>query len=352
MHRISRGGDEIEFLVESPRLFVFRVDGEGANAGNLRGLERALHGIFQEGLPDALTVPAAIYGKTREQHDRDGVTRQPFGETFRRLFTGHLADRERVVADDGIAHQADIGLCSTGLLVLPCVTLEITVQFLLAAVESFNPVIGAELFNAAISLIRPGIKKSGLFQKALQAGKRTGRGVERFRESFTLRGVETEGPPVRQRLIGARECAFQHEFADRAMGSRSRSLQRALCILRQAQVELFAACGACGHSFLLIVTLTTLPDNVKTTDANLFRGKKCIRCIRDLEIRVQSYFLIRMTAKGRSVKIIAFIRQAAIGDALIPHETRVDFVIRHRQALRLRFPRESDCRRRGNSQKI
>jgi EcoEI R protein C-terminal len=48
---------------------------------------------------------------------------------------------------------------------------------------------------------------------------------------------------------------------------------------------------------------------------------------RDLEIRVQSYFLIRMTAKGRSVKIIAFIRQAAIGDALIPHETRVNAAI-------------------------
>jgi type I restriction enzyme R subunit len=34
-----------------------------------------------------------------------------------------------------------------------------------------------------------------------------------------------------------------------------------------------------------------------------------------------------MTAKGRSVKIIAFIRQAAIGDALIPHETRVNAAI-------------------------
>lgn len=101
MHRISRGGDEIEFLVESPRLFVFRVDGEGANAGNLRGLERALHGIFQEGLPDALTVPAAICGKKREQHDRDGVTRQPFGETYRRLFTGHLADLEPLQCLEG-----------------------------------------------------------------------------------------------------------------------------------------------------------------------------------------------------------------------------------------------------------
>jgi hypothetical protein len=50
------------------------------------------------------------------------------------------------------------------------------------------------------------------------------------------------------------------------MGSGGRGPQSALCILRQAKIELFAACGACGHSFLLpILTLTILPDNVKTT---------------------------------------------------------------------------------------
>lgn len=150
VHGIGRGGDEIEFLVESAGLFVFRVDGECADAGDLRGLERAPHGVLQQCLTDTLAMPAPIHGKTREQHDRDRVTREPLGEAFARLFTGHLADRERVIANDGIADEADIGLRSTGLLVLPRVAQEIAVQFLPAAVESFNPVIGAELFNAAV----------------------------------------------------------------------------------------------------------------------------------------------------------------------------------------------------------
>ena len=34
----------------------------------------------------------------------------------------------------------------------------------------------------------------------LQAGKRPGRGVERIREGFPLRGIESEGPPVRERF--------------------------------------------------------------------------------------------------------------------------------------------------------
>jgi hypothetical protein len=42
-----------------------------------------------------------------------------------------------------------MGLGSPGLLALPCVAEEIPVQFLTAAVKSFNPVIGSELFNAA-----------------------------------------------------------------------------------------------------------------------------------------------------------------------------------------------------------
>ena len=78
------------------------------------------------------------------------MTREHLDEAFGRLLTGHLADRERLIANDGIADEADIGLHGTGLLVLPRVAQEIAVQFLPAAVESFNPVIGAELFNAAV----------------------------------------------------------------------------------------------------------------------------------------------------------------------------------------------------------
>jgi hypothetical protein len=35
MHRIGRGGDEIEFLVEAPSLLILRMHREGADAGNV-----------------------------------------------------------------------------------------------------------------------------------------------------------------------------------------------------------------------------------------------------------------------------------------------------------------------------
>jgi len=65
VHGIGKGGDEIEFLVASAGLFVFRVDGECADAGDARGLERAPHGALQQCFTDTLAVPAPIHGKTR-----------------------------------------------------------------------------------------------------------------------------------------------------------------------------------------------------------------------------------------------------------------------------------------------
>lgn len=59
-------------------------------------------------------------------------------------------------------------------------------------------------------------------------------------ECFPLRAVETEGPPVSQRLIRACERTFQHEFAERTMGSHRRGVQRTFRVLGQAQIKLFA----------------------------------------------------------------------------------------------------------------
>src|SRR5271167_2546542 len=43
MHRVRRGGDEIEFQVKAPRFLVFRVYRKGAYAGNVGRLQRAQH---------------------------------------------------------------------------------------------------------------------------------------------------------------------------------------------------------------------------------------------------------------------------------------------------------------------
>jgi hypothetical protein len=76
-------GDEIEMLVEASGVVVFGVNREGADAGDVGGLQGALHGIAQERFANALALPAAIDGQAREQHDGHGMFGQAFGQAFR-----------------------------------------------------------------------------------------------------------------------------------------------------------------------------------------------------------------------------------------------------------------------------
>jgi len=46
MHRIGRGRNEIEFLVEASGLLILRMNRERTNAGNVGGLDGTLHCIF------------------------------------------------------------------------------------------------------------------------------------------------------------------------------------------------------------------------------------------------------------------------------------------------------------------
>ena len=127
------------------------MDRQRADAGNVGRLERALHRVSEERLPDTLALPASSHREPRKQHDRYRVAGQTLGQPLRPFLAGDLSDRERVVADDRITDETDIGLRRACLLIGPGVAEQITVQFLPAAVETFEIVIGTELFNAAFS---------------------------------------------------------------------------------------------------------------------------------------------------------------------------------------------------------
>jgi len=148
MHRIGRGGDEIESFVEAPGFLVLRVNGEGSDARYLGRPQCAMNGILQKRLSDALAVPALIDGQTRKQHDWHGTTGDAPGQAPRRFFARNLPHYQRVIADDGFADETDVGLRRTGLLVGPRIAQQVSVQFFPAAVEAFGGVIGPELFNA------------------------------------------------------------------------------------------------------------------------------------------------------------------------------------------------------------
>src|SRR5580704_9479308 len=142
MHRISGGGDELEFLIEAFGLIILSMNGEGADASNVRRLNGALHGVAQESLSDALALRAIINRQARKQHNRHRMAGEALGKTFGRFFSGDLPNSKGVIADNGTTHQADISLCRSRLLVGPGESQQIAVEFLPAAVKTLNLVIG------------------------------------------------------------------------------------------------------------------------------------------------------------------------------------------------------------------
>ena len=75
---------------------------------------------------------------------------EPFGQALWCFLAGNLADRKRVISDNGAARHADVGLRRARLLIHPGIAQQVTIKFFSAAVESFNRVIGPQLFNAAV----------------------------------------------------------------------------------------------------------------------------------------------------------------------------------------------------------
>lgn len=119
MHWVGRRGDEIEFQIKAPRLFILRMHCKRPDASDVGRLKRAQHRVFEQRLAHALAVPAMVYGETREQHDGNRMARQTFGQALRRVVAYHMADSKSVIADDGIPCDTEICLGCACLLILP-----------------------------------------------------------------------------------------------------------------------------------------------------------------------------------------------------------------------------------------
>jgi hypothetical protein len=74
---VARLADESEALIIRPRLIIVRMHGEGADAGDVGRLQRAVHRILEEARPPAL--PPGSNRQAREQHDRHRMASQALG---------------------------------------------------------------------------------------------------------------------------------------------------------------------------------------------------------------------------------------------------------------------------------
>src|SRR5215472_8190007 len=162
------------------------MDRKGSYAGYVGGLQRSQHRIFKQRPANALPLPTPIHCKTRQQHDGHRMTRESLFQTFRRFLVGNVTHGKRVVADDGIACNPDIGLCGACLLVLPRVAKQVAVQLFSAAVEVFNVMIRTQLFNVAGLGHRcgPASKNPGSFRSRSRLGSGRGGASSAVRNAF------------------------------------------------------------------------------------------------------------------------------------------------------------------------
>jgi hypothetical protein len=114
------------------------------------------------------------------------------------------------------------------------------------------------------SLTRSGVEESRFFEKLLQVGQGARRSIQRRQERLPLCGVKPKRPPVGKSFIRARQSAFQHELAHGAMRYRRRCLQDALRVAGESQVKLLRTGGVRWHDITFILSLASMPDNVKT----------------------------------------------------------------------------------------
>jgi len=124
------------------------VNRKRSNAGDLRRLQRAQHGVLEQAAAEALALPGGCHGKPRQQHDGHGMMRQTLGQPFRRLGVLHLTHHQRVVAGDLFLRQGDVGLRRSGPLVLKRVPYQEAVERFPAAIERVDGVVAPQLFDA------------------------------------------------------------------------------------------------------------------------------------------------------------------------------------------------------------
>ena len=79
---------KVEALIKGSGLVVLGVNGKCPNAGNIRGLQCAKHGVLKQ----SAALPRRRNRKAGQQHDRYGMTSQALDQPARRIAMLHLAD--------------------------------------------------------------------------------------------------------------------------------------------------------------------------------------------------------------------------------------------------------------------
>src|SRR5580700_11511852 len=114
------------------------------------------------------------------------MLRQTLGLALGSIFQRHARHRQGVITNDDFANDADVGLRRTGLLVLPGITHQISIESLSAAIEVLDRVVASEFFDASDIAHRrvPASKKPSSFKRRSRRGRGRGGASSAAMNSF------------------------------------------------------------------------------------------------------------------------------------------------------------------------
>jgi hypothetical protein len=128
------------------------VDQDGAESGNLGGLQGTQYGVAQQSGPDFFALKILVDGEASDDHDGNGIGHISPDAAWC-FGMGYGANRQGVVADNVLPGADDIGTRSAALFILKRPPPQPVVERGLAALEFGEIVIGAQSPGGAQRLV-------------------------------------------------------------------------------------------------------------------------------------------------------------------------------------------------------
>ena len=158
--------------------------------------------------------------------------------------------------------QGEIGPGGVGLLAGKGETFQETVQRVLAAVETVDPMVTSQLLDAEtphgpFSGCGGVVEEDRFLQQALQARMVSRWCIQRREERLPLGPIKPEAPPLDQGLPGPFQDALQNVLTRGALGRGRGPLQGALSGWRQPQIQLLRQGRGRCHGAQPITVATT-----------------------------------------------------------------------------------------------
>jgi len=132
--------------VEFRRFIIFCMNCQRAHPDNIRNLHCTPQRVQEQAGTYPPPLPVAMHGQPRQDKKRYGMTGHAFDNALRRISVTDFPSHNRIVADNRLFAQADIGLRGIHLLGPERMTNEEPIKFRLAAGEILDLMSALQFF--------------------------------------------------------------------------------------------------------------------------------------------------------------------------------------------------------------